>query len=263
MKILFSEARPDYASYTFPYAVWAFPEEGETPADIMGRGFLPSSPNLDRFYLCRHVRVALDRFYPSSENRRILRKGARFRMQLVARSDFEYTDARRRFFKEYADRRFGTDKMPYDRLDRLFRGAVTTHLLLFHDTESDREVGAATLYLEPPHLVYYYYAFYDLDLIRQHLGIYMMTAAIRFFAGQGIERCYLGTVYNRNALYKTQFGGAEFFNGFDWTDDMDQLKYLIDKDNKATGHLLEDPNFIERFYTPPVKQIAERKGYSV
>ena len=74
MKLLFSEARADYANYIFPYAIWAFPEAGETPGDLFNQGCLPSSRNLDRFYLCRQVRVNLAKFKPSSENRRILRK---------------------------------------------------------------------------------------------------------------------------------------------------------------------------------------------
>ena len=73
MKLLFSEQRSDYDHYQFPYAVWALPEEGETPADIFNAGFLPSSRNLDRFYLCRHVRVNLTKFKASSENRRAAR----------------------------------------------------------------------------------------------------------------------------------------------------------------------------------------------
>ena len=75
MKLLSSEAKTDYAHYIYPYAVWAFPEPGETPADFFEHGFLPSSRNLDRFYLCRQVRVDLRKFRASSENRRILRKG--------------------------------------------------------------------------------------------------------------------------------------------------------------------------------------------
>ena len=38
MKLLFSEARPDYGHYIFPYAIWAFPEPGETPADLFNAG---------------------------------------------------------------------------------------------------------------------------------------------------------------------------------------------------------------------------------
>src|SRR5262249_51180505 len=102
MKILFSESHPDYNRYIFPYAIWAFPEPGETPADLFDHGFLPSSRQLDRFYLCRHIRIRLRKFKPSSENRRILRKGQDITASLVPRADFDYTPERREYYKSYA-----------------------------------------------------------------------------------------------------------------------------------------------------------------
>src|SRR5256712_5974284 len=102
MKLLFSEAKADYGNYIFPYAVWAFPETGETPGDLFHHGFLPSSRDLDRFYLCRQVRVDLAKYRPSSENRRILRKGEGIIPTLVARAEFDYTAQRREFYKTYA-----------------------------------------------------------------------------------------------------------------------------------------------------------------
>ena len=120
MKLLFSEASAEYGNYIFPYAVWGLPEAGETPGDLFDSGFLPSSRELDRFYLCRHVRVDLGRFKPSSENRRILRKGDGIAVQLVPRAQFDYTPERRRFFKTYADIKFGKDIMSFERLDGLF-----------------------------------------------------------------------------------------------------------------------------------------------
>src|SRR5208282_6596573 len=99
----------DYEHYQFPYAVWAVPEDGETPSDIFNAGFLPSSRNLDRFYLCRHVRVNLARYRASSENRRIMRKGEGIVAALKTRAEFEYTPERREFYKTYADIKFGKD----------------------------------------------------------------------------------------------------------------------------------------------------------
>src|SRR5262249_2280432 len=117
MKLLFSEHKPDYGNYIFPYAIWAVPERGESPADIFNAACLPSSRNLDRFYLCRHVRVNLAKFKPSSENRRVLRKGEGIRVELVPRAKFDYTLERRKFFKTYADIKFGKDVMGFERLD--------------------------------------------------------------------------------------------------------------------------------------------------
>src|SRR5437667_12495460 len=162
MKLLFSEAKADYGHYIFPYAIWAFPEPSETPADLFNQGFLPSSRNLDRFYLCRHVRVDLRKFRPSSENRRVLRKGEGIRVEVVPRAQFDYTPAKRQFYKTYADIKFGKDVMTFERLDLLFNSEIISHLFVFTDTRTGVEIGTATLYVHDKELVYYYYAFYDI-----------------------------------------------------------------------------------------------------
>jgi len=59
---------------------------------------------------------------------------------------------------------------------------------------------------------------------------------------------YLGTCYSHTALYKTQFAGAEFFNGFRWSDDLDELKFIIQRDKKElTQHLLETGEYRDEF----------------
>ncbi|HHY86153.1 MAG TPA: hypothetical protein GYA07_11580 [Verrucomicrobia bacterium] len=264
MKLLFSEQKSDYEHYQFPYAVWAIPESGETPAEIFHAGFLPSSRNLDRFYLCRQVRVNLARFKASSENRRILRKGANIECRLVPRGRFDYTPERRKFFKTYADIRFGKDVMTYDRLDSLFASPMISHLLVFTDTKTGGEVGVATLYIEGKELVYYYYAFYDLNYYSRNLGMFMMTSAVALFASQGIRYLYLGTCYSKTALYKTQFAGAEFFNGFRWSNNLSELKFIIQHDQKeAHQHLLETDEFRETFYNGDMEKMSAASHFRV
>jgi arginyl-tRNA--protein-N-Asp/Glu arginylyltransferase len=264
MKLLFSEQKADYAHYQFPYAVWAVPEDGETPADIFNAGFLPSSRNLDRFYLCRQVRVNLARFKPSSENRRICRKNAGVEPRLVSRQDFDYTPERRQFFKTYADIKFGKDVMSFERLDGLFGSPVISHVLVFNDTRTGGEVGVAAMYLEGVELAYYYYAFYDLNYYARNLGMFMMASAAELFATRRVKNLYLGTCYSRNALYKTQFAGAEFFNGFRWSDDMEELKFIINRDkNDSHQHLLETEEFRGAFYGGSLQKIATASQFEV
>ncbi len=242
MKLLFSEARPDYGHYIFPYAIWAFPEPGETPADLFTAGFLPSSRQLDRFYLCRHIRIALGKFTPSSENRRILRKGEGFTAKLVPRAEFEFTAARREFCKHYTDAKFGPSGMSYERLDSLFHSPVTSHVLLFTETATGAEIGIATLYLEGERLAFYYYAFYDLTHANRSLGLFMMTTATKLFAERGCGHLYLGSCYTESALYKTQFAGFEFFNGCRWSENLAELKFILSRQQQSelNQHLLED-----------------------
>lgn len=264
MKLLFSEQKSDYDHYQFPYAIWAMPEANETPADIFSAGFLPSSRNLDRFYLCRQVRVNLAKFKPSSENRRILRKGAGIGVALVPREKFDYTPERRQFFKTYADIKFGKDVMTFDRLDALFASPIISHLLVFSDAKTGAETGVATLYLEARELAYYYYAFYDLNYYARNLGMFMMTSAVALFCERACRHLYLGTCYSANALYKTQFVGAEFFNGFCWSHDLDELKFIIRRDKKELyQHLLETEQYREEFYRGSLDKITEVSAFRV
>jgi arginyl-tRNA--protein-N-Asp/Glu arginylyltransferase len=264
VKLLFSEQNSDYENYQFPYAIWAVPEPDETPADIFNAGFLPSSRQLDRFYLCRQVRVNLARFKPSSENRRILRKGAGIEVKLVPREKFDYTPERRRFFKTYADIKFGKDVMTFERLDGLFGAPIISHLLVFTDAATAKEIGVATLYLEGKALAFYYYAFYDLNYYARNLGMFMMTSAAAEFAARGVKHLYLGTCYSDAALYKTQFAGAEFFNGFRWSGDLDELKFIIKRDKKdLSQHLLETEEYREKFHKSDLGRIADASAFQV
>src|SRR5688500_4955586 len=200
MKLLFSEASPDYEHYIFPYAIWGFPESGESPADFFEAGFLPSTRELDRFYLARQIRVRLSDFQPSSENRRILRKGASLKWTLLPREEFQLTDERHAFCKTYADARFGNEIMYDARLTSLFTSPVATHIMLFQKTETQREVGYVFLYLEHPHLTFYYYSFYDLTWFKRSLGLFLMTSAVQHFAKDRFDQLYLGTCYSERAL---------------------------------------------------------------
>ncbi|MGA4642984.1 hypothetical protein [Limisphaera sp. 4302-co] len=265
MKLLFSEARPDYDHYIFPYAVWAFPEPGETPAAFFAAGFLPSSRQLDRFYLCRQIRVDLTRYRPSSENRRILRRAELFDAELLPRSRFDWTPGHRELCRRYAETRFGPGRMTPERLDELFHCPMTTHVLHVRLRNGQQTVGLATLYLEPPLVAYYSYAFYEWEWRKAQLGMFMMTHAVDTLARAGLRHLHLGTCYSARALYKTQFAGVQFFNGFRWSDNLDELHHLLERDRRPVleGHLLESPDYRERFGPDTLADLAERWGITV
>jgi hypothetical protein len=94
--------------------------------------------------------------------------------------------------------------------------------------------------------------------------MYMMTTAVDFFRHENFKHVYLGTCYSPNALYKTQFAGFEFFNGFCWSNNLKELKYLIQReDSVITRHLLETENYRERFYDSELAKMAEPGGFRV
>jgi len=259
MKLLFSEFAPDYSRYLYPYVVWAVPEAGETPGDLYAAGFHPASPDLSLFTLCRHLRLPLPSWKPTSENRRILRKGEGWVLERVPRKDFELTPERKREWLAFAEDRFGKGVMPGERLEGLMAGGVITDVLVCRDPgDGDRELGAVLMYLEPSRMAHYYYAFYDRNHANRSLGLFLMTAAAQFFRDAGFQYLYLGTCYSERALYKVQFEGIEFFDGLAWSERIDQLKFLVRRDSRAR-HLLEEPDF--RAWHGGLEGLKQRAGF--
>jgi hypothetical protein len=120
------------------------------------------------------------------------------------------------------------------------------------------------LYLEEPRAAFYYYAFYDLAYHPRNLGMFMITTAVATLAERGVQHIYLGTCYSQNALYKFQFTGAEFFNGFTWSHNAKELKYLVEREHQpVTKHLLETMPYREEFWTPDLKPLFEKSPFAI
>ena len=136
--------------------------------------------------------------------------------------------------------------------------------MVFSDPETDLDVGIVFLYVEEQSLAFYYYSFYDLEYTKDSLGMFMMTASVKYFAEQNFNHLYLGSCYSRNALYKTQFTGAEFFNGFQWSQNIKELKFLIERDAKTVDkHLLENAEFADLFYPDGVAQLNSKSIFNI
>ena len=83
-------------------------------------------------------------------------------------------------------------------------------------------------------------------------------------AFDGWDLHYLGTCYLESALYKTQFAGAEFFNGFRWSSDLKELKYILRRDKKdLRQHLLETDGYRDEFYKGDLGQITAASEFRV
>jgi hypothetical protein len=154
--------------------------------------------------------------------------------------------------------------MSLQRLDALFGSKITSHVLLFTDGPSGTEVGAVTLYYQPGAMAYYYYAFYDLNYASRNLGMFMMTSAVAFFAEREVPFLYLGSCYAENALYKTQFAGAEFFNGVKWSRNLAELKHLLRRGQEPQAqHLLENEEYRQAFLEKGLPELAAASPFAV
>ncbi|MEL6926920.1 MAG: GNAT family N-acetyltransferase, partial [Bacteroidota bacterium] len=236
MKIFYSENTVDYSSYTFNYAIYCMKETQEELPAIYDKGFLPYTGNIllekELFYLARSLRVDLDRFEDSSENRRVGRKIAELDIQLevISKEDFDIENATFvKFCAAYAADRFSGGAMPEDRLRYVLKSNIATHLVHFYNEQQTMGYVLACMVGGTLH---YWYAFFDTAYMKSHsLGKWMMWRTIRWAKDEGLQHVYLGTCYGHHSLYKVRdHKGLAFFDGSGWNQDAKLLKQLCKTD---------------------------------
>jgi len=242
MKLLFGEFPANYEKYHFPYQVWLVKEDGDDVDKIYEMGFLPMRSKKDFYYLCRSVRVDLNRFQPSSENRRILRKTEDFQHELISLEDFDYTPSVQKICKDWFEQKFGKGKISAAALRKIFTRGIFTHVFAW---KKDSQVIGYAVANSHEDLLHYAHVFLDPQFSKANLGARMMLEAVLWAKENDKKYIYLGTSYTRPSLYKTQYDGVEFFNGSFWSDNIKELKYLIDR--KSDNYLFQDKEYSRQF----------------
>lgn len=264
--MFFSEFRADYSQYHFPYQVWLLREEGDELEKIYDDGFLPirSIPNV--YYLSRNVRVVLDKFELSSENRRILKKTESFESDLIPLSEFTYTPEIQKFCKNYVEQKLGKGFFPAAAIKSIFTGKVFNYVFVFKEITTQKKVGYAVSFISE-NLLQYAHAFYDLEYLKDNLGARMILEAVTWADKSNKKYAYLGTCYEPSALYKTEFKGVEFFNGFRWSENLEELKKMVGGFEEGGGYegeyLLRNKEFLERFYQGDLTMVLSKYGVRV
>lgn len=252
MKVFFSENNVDYGTYTFNYAIYAQKESQAELTEIYDKGFLPYTGNTniesELFYLARSLRVNLEHFDDTSENRRVSRlvEPLDIKLEILDKTNFDTKDPEFvAFCSNYINERIGEDNMSLERWDYILKQETGTHFFKFSNSEKTLGYVLACINEE---LVHYWFAFFDTEYMRTHsLGKWMMWRVIRWSKDNNKKYTYLGTAYKHAALYKIRdHKGLEFWDGKKWNTDAKTLKEWCqtDLDSKAADRfkLLEEPN---------------------
>lgn len=230
MKIFLSENTVDYKSYTFNYAKYCVMESVEELTAIYEQGFLPYSGDLrinkEIFYLARSLRVDIERFDDSSENRRVNRavEPLGIEVEVIPKIDFDLQNADfQSFCEKYINERIGDENMSTERLTYILERQVATHIIRFYNSEQD---FGYVLGIMNDDILHYWFAFFDTEYMRTHsLGKWIMWRTIRWAADNGKKYVYLGTAYKPSALYKIRdHKGLAFFDGKGWNTHINTLK---------------------------------------
>lgn len=227
MRILPTPPRQDFAVYIARPEVHFCEREGDEPLEALyTRGYLPYSGAQDLhniFYSARSARIVLPEFEMSSENRRIAKKfDGKFTKERIAYADIGRDNVFVEFVLQYFRERHDPGAMPRERLEVILQSGIVSTVVRYSESGV---VRGYVLEVEAPGMRHYWYSAYDLTLMHQSLGLWLMLDCLRDAKAAGAEHYYLGTVYGAKALYKTNFAPLEWWSGTAWSRDVAALKH--------------------------------------
>lgn len=174
----------------------------------------------------RSLRIDLNKFELSSENRRVLRKTETLLLKKHPLPYANYTWEIGKLAKDFYTTKFGDGTFSANKMKELLTEPVKSNFneLLVYATE---ETLGYCVILETNELIHYCYPFYKLNSELPNLGLGMMLKAIVYAKEQGKKYIYLGSAQRPTDTYKLQFEGLEWFDGKKWKTDLGELKNIL------------------------------------
>ncbi len=242
MQIFASELSHSYASYSFGYCNYAVIENLDELNTLYSAGYLPYSGAqgiVNVFYMARSVRIPLNSFDLTSENRRIYNKFSEtLKREIIDRANFDVDAPEfRKFCLNYFANRHGETIMPADRLTHILHSQLITHIAQY---KHENKIVGYVLIVATPELVHFWYSFYDLAYAQQSLGLWLMIDIAQYAQTQGSQHYYVGTAYGAKGLYKTNFNPIEYWNGHAWVNDRAILRERCKTDDERNIALMDE-----------------------
>lgn len=176
----------------------------------------------------RSVRVNLEKFELSSENRRVLKKfDHEIELNDIPFEKYSWEIIKKA--KDFYDNKFGKDTFSANKIKEIFTTANNNFNSVLTFKKHENTDGYCICYSLNGNIAHYAYPFYDLSLLNTSFGMFMMTLSIVFFKNKGYKYVYLGSYHDRKSFYKFQFKGIEWFdeNINSWSDDIQRAKSLF------------------------------------
>lgn len=229
MKYIFKEFNKEelnYSEYAFPYKVYLKASEKDSKDEIYEKGFLATRIEENYYYLSRNVRIDLEKYSQSSENRRVLKKTKDLKLENKKLKDFIFDYKITKLATEYFKAKFEKNIISTQSLKKIFEQNFFTNILIFK--LNDKEVGYC-ITMETENLIHYAYPFYGKEFIGTNIGMGMILKTLEYAKENGKKYLYLGTAYTKSSKYKLQFKGLEWFDEGSWNSNIDNLKKKIDE----------------------------------
>ncbi len=177
----------------------------------------------------RSLRIDLNKFELSSENRRVLTRTEELvlSIQPIPYAKYEWTI--HKMGKKFYEKKFGEKTFSAQKIKELIADEEKSNFnKLFIYKKDGNNIGYC-ICLETKNILHYCYPFYQLQNTNYqlpNLGMGMMLKAIVWAKENGKKYTYLGSFQRPSDVYKLQFTGLEWFDGKEWQNDLNELKKI-------------------------------------
>lgn len=188
----------------------------------------------------RSLRLNLDKFHISSENRRILKKIDNLEIKKIDLPIDNYDFSIGKMAKDFYEKKFGQKIMSAQKIKEMLTNNDKSNFnLLLQYINTDQMIFGYTICYSNDSIIHYSYPFYNLEQCPKDMGLIMMINTIKSIKESGLKYVYLGSLQRPTDTYKLQFSGLEWFDGKKWQTDLNEAKKIInptinqDQNNKV------------------------------
>jgi len=194
---------------------------------LYGAGYVFTRVKKGLLNQTRSIRIDLEKFELSSENRRILRKTEKISLRTanIPYSEYDWTIGK--IAKDFYSTKFGEGTFTANKIKELLTDETKSNFnKLFLYSLADKIIGYCIV-KTTDQITHYSYPFYDLKESAGDTGLGMMIRAIVWAKENGKKYIYLGSFQRPTDTYKLQFSGLEWFDGEKWSNDLEKLKTIF------------------------------------
>lgn len=197
-------------------------------SEMYDRGYVFTRLGRGIMHQTRSVRIDLEKFEPSSENRRILKKTEDIILSEIALPHSEYHWSLGKLAQDFYQNKFGPGIMSALKVKEMLTDKEKSNFnILLCFSNEQISIGYAICYMDSS-IIHYSYPFYDLEKSAKDMGLGMMTKTIQYAKEKGLKYIYLGSLQRPTDTYKLQFKGLEWFDGKKWQTDIEEVKKVLE-----------------------------------
>ncbi len=197
----------------------------ENVSAMYDRGFVFTRLGKGVMHQTRSCRINLEKFAWSSENRRILRKGADIVLDSKVLPLADYSWVIGKTAKDFYEAKAQHGTFTANKIKELL--SMPDNFNSFLKFSKDREDLGYAICWQTNDMLHYSYPFYDLEKAPKDMGMIMMTKMIQWSKEGGKKLIYLGSLQRPTDTYKLQFEGLEWFDGKEWKTDTEEVKKIL------------------------------------